>query len=183
MIQSTFAETTEFYRVDAGLKLDPKNRTVLGQYMTPAPIGRFMASLLENTSNDMRVLDPGAGVGSLTAALVERFCNIGQQPRSATFICYEIEPLLIGYLRNTLDEAAAQCEYSQIKATSEIHEADFILSDQSGTHLGVLDTDRQSDDGFTHVIMNPPYKKINSASSHRSALRKAGIETSNVIIP
>ena len=28
--------------------------------------------------------------------------------------------------------------------------------------------------------MNPPYKKINSASPHRVALRKAGIETSNL---
>ena len=38
------------------------------------------------------------------------------------------------------------------------------------------------DDGgdFTHVILNPPYKKINAASGHRSALRKAGIETSNL---
>ena len=176
----TFAETAEFYRVDAGLKLDPKNRAVLGQYMTPAPIGRFIASLFENTSNDMRVLDPGAGLGSLTAALVERLCKNDQKPRSATFVCYEIEPLLIGYLQNTLDESVSQCRLSQIKATSEIRETDFICSNQSGTQPNIFDTDRQSVDGFTHVIMNPPYKKINSASPHRAALRKAGIETSNL---
>ena len=68
MNSAAFAETTEFYRVDAGLKLDPKKRSAFGQYMTPAPIGWFMASLFENTSNGMRVLYPGAGVGSLTAA-------------------------------------------------------------------------------------------------------------------
>lgn len=28
--------------------------------------------------------------------------------------------------------------------------------------------------------MNPPYKKINTGSTHRVALRKAGIETSNL---
>ena len=33
---------------------------------------------------------------------------------------------------------------------------------------------------YTHAIMNPPYKKINANSSHRRALRKAGIETSNL---
>ena len=179
-LKPAVAETAEFYRVAAPLKLDPKKRSVLGQYMTPAPIGQFMASLFENTSNDIRVLDPGAGVGSLTAALVERLCENGRQPRSATFICYEIEHLLIGYLRSTLDEAVAQCEFSQIKATGEIHETDFILSNQSGTQPNIFDTDWQSDDGFTHVIMNPPYKKINSASPHRAALRKAGIETSNL---
>ena len=139
-----------------------------------------MASLFENTSNDMRILDPGAGVGSLTAALVERLCKKGPKPHSAMFTCYEIEPLLIGYLQNTLDEAVSHCGLSQIKATSEIRETDFICSGQSGTQPNSFDTDQQSDDDFTHVIMNPPYKKINSASPHRAALRKAGIETSNL---
>ena len=139
-----------------------------------------MANLFENTSTDMRVLDPGAGVGSLTAALVERLCENSQQPRSATFICYEIESLLINYLQNTLDQAAAQCGFSQIKVNGKIHETDFILSDQPNTPPDLFDTDRQSDEGFTHVIMNPPYKKIHSASPHRAALRKAGIETSNL---
>ncbi len=180
MSQLALAETAELYRVDAGLRLDPKKRSALGQYMTPAPIGRFMANLFEHTSAEMRVLDPGAGVGSLTAALVERLCQNSQQPRSATFVCYEIEPLLISYLRNTLDQAAVQCGFSQIIVNGEIRETDFILSDHSGTQLNVLDTDWQSDDSFTHVIMNPPYKKIHSASPHRAALRKAGIETSNL---
>ena len=33
---------------------------------------------------------------------------------------------------------------------------------------------------FTHAILNPPYKKINSASDHRLILRQAGIETVNL---
>ena len=68
-MQLAFAETADFYRLDASLKLDPKRRSGLGQYMTPTPIGRFMASLFGNVSGDIRVLDPGAGVGSLSAAL------------------------------------------------------------------------------------------------------------------
>lgn len=34
--------------------------------------------------------------------------------------------------------------------------------------------------GYTHAILNPPYKKINSNSSHRLALRRVGIETVNL---
>ena len=37
-----------------------------------------------------------------------------------------------------------------------------------------------ADHKLTHVIMNPPYKKIASASPHRVALREAGLETSNL---
>ena len=32
---------------------------------------------------------------------------------------------------------------------------------------------------FTHVIANPPYKKINSQSAHRLLLRSVGIEVTN----
>lgn len=33
---------------------------------------------------------------------------------------------------------------------------------------------------FTHAILNPPYKKLNSNSPHRLALRRVGIETVNL---
>ena len=33
---------------------------------------------------------------------------------------------------------------------------------------------------YTHALLNPPYKKINSNSTHRLALRRVGIETVNL---
>lgn len=180
MSHPAFTETAEFYRVDASLKLDPKKRSVLGQYMTPAPIGRFMASLFSDVSGDFRILDPGAGVGSLTAAFVERICAGEPKPLSIDLVTYEIEPLLIGYLRNTLSEARAQCEAAQVEVATQIYEDDFILTHPTGPQADIFDTMQASDDEFTHVIMNPPYKKINSASAHRAALRRSGIETSNL---
>ena len=179
MTQAAFAETAEYYRVDAALKLDPKKRSVLGQYMTPAPIGRFMASLFTDLSGDLRILDPGAGVGSLTAALVERLCNEPAKPRSVVWVCYEIEPLLTTYLSNTLKEAEIQCQAAQIKAISQVYEEDFILTHPAGPQADIFQGGDTADD-FSHVIMNPPYKKINSGSAHRAELRKAGLETSNL---
>lgn len=178
-MQPAFAETSEFYRVDATLKLDPKRRSGLGQFMTPAPIGRFMASLFSDLSGDLRVLDPGAGVGSLTAALVERLCESAAKPVSVSLTCYEIEPMLADYLQTTLEDVQAHCEAVEIKASSQIHTDDFILSHPAGPQADIFQ-EGQGDLEFTHVIMNPPYKKINSASGHRAALRKAGIETSNL---
>ena len=57
MKQPAFADTTDFYRLDASLKLDPKRRSGLGQYMTPTPIARFMASLFSDVSGKVRLLD------------------------------------------------------------------------------------------------------------------------------
>lgn len=177
---TTFADTAEFYRVDAALKLDPNRRSDLGQYMTPAPIARFMASLFADVSGDIRLLDPGAGVGSLTAAFVERICVAAVKPRSATLTAYEIEPVLSAYLRDTLDEAVGQCRRAQIKGSSELHDEDFILGHAWGKQPDIFNRPGEHGGSFTHVLMNPPYKKINSASAHRAALRTAGLETSNL---
>tara|TARA_B100000965_G_scaffold389201_1_gene394604 strand:+ start:1022 stop:3547 length:2526 start_codon:yes stop_codon:yes gene_type:complete len=174
------AETTDFYRVDASLKLDKDRRALLGQFMTPAPIGRFMAHLFTKTEGDMRVLDPGAGVGSLTAALVERITTAKVKPRSVHFDCYEIDPVLNSYLRDTLSEADIQCRHAQINASSKLYEDDFILSHKFGLQTDIFDTNGNDNGGYTYAILNPPYKKINSGSPHRAALRKAGIETSNL---
>jgi len=35
---------------------------------------------------------------------------------------------------------------------------------------------------FSHAILNPPYKKINSNSEHRLILRRMGIETVNLAL-
>lgn len=179
MNQLAFADTSEFYRVDAARKLDPHRRTDLGQYMTPAPIARFMASLFTDISGDIRVLDPGAGVGSLTAALVERICNSSEKPSTVALVAYEIESVLARYLRNTLDESVTQCSHAHIKTSSTLHEEDFILGHAHGKQADIFNLGCDKDK-FSHVIMNPPYKKINSTSAHRVALSKAGIETSNL---
>lgn len=177
--QPAFADTSEFYRIGAALKLDPRRRSDLGQYMTPAPIARYMASLFADASGDIRLLDPGAGVGSLTAAFIERICATAKKPRSVALVAYEIEPVLNSYLANTLNESAVQCRHARIKASSELREEDFILGYAWGVQSDIFNPGCE-DGGFSHAILNPPYKKINSASSYRAALRKAGIETSNL---
>ena len=174
------AEIADFYRLDASLKLDPKKRSGLGQYMTPVSIGRFMASLFDAVSGEVRLLDPGAGVGSLSAAFIERCSDETKKPRSVSLDCYEIEPVLIGHLESTLNEAEIQGRASGIDVTGTIHTDDFILSFAHGSRADLFQSAESEDEPFTHVIMNPPYKKIHSASAHRSALRRAGLETSNL---
>ncbi|MEJ7713502.1 MAG: hypothetical protein WKF84_27575 [Pyrinomonadaceae bacterium] len=39
---------------------------------------------------------------------------------------------------------------------------------------------RAGEKEFTHAILNPPYRKINSSSDTRLYLRAVGIETSNL---
>lgn len=59
-------------------KLDRKRKSTKEQFMTPSTVTGFMASLFNETSGVIELLDPGAGFGALTAAFVKR-CSHGRE--------------------------------------------------------------------------------------------------------
>ncbi len=145
-----------------------KRKAALGQFMTPAPVARFMASLFppSNLQNCV-LLDAGAGVGALTCAFLDRWAvRDGFSFRRAEVEAYEIDTVLRTHLSSTLTNYAARLPVS-FRILSE----DFILA----AALQSLTPGR-----VTHAILNPPYKKINSLSNHRLILRQVGIETVNL---
>ena len=75
--QPQVGSTSEFFRFEATRKLNPVDQARLGQYMTPASIGGFMAGMFQNLEGRLRILDPGAGVGSLTAAVADQHPTTG----------------------------------------------------------------------------------------------------------
>ncbi len=137
--------------------------------MTSAPVARFMASLFpSSTIEKCRLLDAGAGVGALTCAFLDRWSAAsGLNFRKAEVEVYEIDPSLRTHLEMTLGRYA-----TKLPVAYEVFAADFILE----AACRRMQTSRR----FTHAILNPPYKKINSASEHRLILRQAGIETVNL---
>ncbi|MFH1157302.1 MAG: Eco57I restriction-modification methylase domain-containing protein [Pseudomonadota bacterium] len=143
--------------------------------MTSKQIAAFMCSLFTKTSGNIRLLDPGAGVGSLTAAFVDYACSQDASPREIQATAYEVDALLASYLGDTLEECADRARSQRIKFSSRLKIADFI-HDGAEQSYSLFNTRRT----FTHVVMNPPYKKISSNSAHRLSLRRAGIETSNL---
>lgn len=159
----------DLLRVDATRKLNPKTRGALGQFMTPAVVAGYLASLFDSRKGDIVLLDPGAGVGSLTAAAVQSFLG---SAKSIDIDAYEIEPMLAEYLSSTLE----RCREAG-PATARIVPEDFLLSGVHDLEGGLFAAGARQ---YTHCIMNPPYKKISSSSPHRLALRRIGIETSNL---
>jgi len=173
-------ENTDFYRIDANRKLDPKTRYVLGQFMTPAPIARFMASLFgDYGGSDIRLLDPGAGVGTLTAAFIEEFTRRPNSLRHINVTAYEIDPILREYITSTIRDCHTLCDQANIELRADIRSEDFI---REGAELLAYELLRGArlNETYTHTIINPPYRKIKSTSDHRKYLRTIGIETSNL---
>jgi hypothetical protein len=80
---------------------------------------------------------------------------------------YEIDEKLLVHLVRHL------AGYSRV--TSHVIRGDYIELSTAND----LFTARQST-GYTHTILNPPYKKITGDSAYRLALRRVGIETVNL---
>src|SRR5579863_3260604 len=149
-------------------KIAPKRKSELGQFMTPAPVARFMASLFPAIMlRDCRLLDAGAGVGALSCAFLDRWTSAdGLAFNNVKVEAYEIDATLRSHLETVLASYAKRSPISY-----QVFSDDFIQV----AALQTLGARR-----FTHAILNPPYKKINSASDHRLILRQAGIETVNL---
>lgn len=159
------SEVLENRRLRATRGLDRKHRSAFGQFFTPAPVARYMASLLEfHKEGEIRLLDPGAGIGLLTAAAAQR-AEQSAGPRQIAATCYELEPAFQADLKETL------AGLRSIVATVE--QRDFIEHTVQLLCAGQKPV-------YTHAILNPPYKKINTSSLHRLLIRKVGLETSNL---
>ncbi len=145
-----------------------KYKAQLGQFLTPSSIARFMASMFPaSTLKTCTLLDAGAGVGTLSCAFLDRWAVGGFDFAKVKVYAYEIDPALRMYLTRTL---SAYSEHLPVR--SQIVTDDFI------EHAAMLC--KQGKRSFTHAILNPPYKKINSHSAQRLMLRTVGIETVNL---
>ncbi len=133
------------------------------------PVARFIASMFELSDRPATLLDPGAGVGPLAAAFVARWSDECRSPLSVT--ACGVDSALHDGLRATL----MRCERVP-KGTTELLGADFInwTTDRLG---GLRLTEPPV---FTHIIMNPPYRKVASSSRERSLLRYVGIDVPNL---
>ncbi len=175
VMRDSLLDRIDSARLNANQEICAKSRSALGQFMTSKQIAAFMCSLFASIPAHIRLLDPGAGVGSLTAAFVDYMCARDGAPKSIEATAYEVDKMLAAYLDDTMGECAISADERGIAFCSQLENADFI-------HDGVEKSCSLSKNRgrFTHVIMNPPYKKINTASEHRLSLRRVGVETSNL---
>src|SRR6266516_956549 len=116
----------EAARRDASIRLDTRRRALMGQFLTPASVATFMAGMIECTKPAVRILDPGAGLGALSAAFVAAMCHRPQRPNAIALTAYEIDPLLVGYLRETLDLCRAMSKEAEIRFEWRIVAGDFL---------------------------------------------------------
>jgi adenine-specific DNA-methyltransferase len=143
-------------RRNATRGVDQDHRAAYGQFFTPQSVAQFMASLFVFGDAPIELLDPGAGIGSLTAAFAQ-----AANGRNIRATCYEIDPRYHPELGRTLRAFHG--------VNADALPLDFIEATLRGAHTR-----------YTHVIANPPYRKIATNSRERALVSKLGLETSNL---
>ena len=154
-------------RLKVSKRTGAEKKSHLGQFLTPANTAAFMAGLFPRSNGECRLLDAGAGIGSLTSAFLERCVNGDMAFDTILLKAFEIDPTVQSELRDSLSFYTKKCPLSY-----EIISDDFVEEATNAIQFQQYN--------FTHAILNPPYKKIRSDSRYRGLLRKVGIETINL---
>jgi adenine-specific DNA-methyltransferase len=174
----TLLEAVEEMRHGVSDHLERSRRALMGQFLTPVPVALFMARMFEARQPVLRLLDPGAGTGSLSAAFVAEMCRRAPRPKAIALTAYEIDTKLIGHLHATLDLCRAASAEAGIQFEAYVIDEDFLEVGARSLSSDLFMP--RIDERFDCAILNPPYRKIRTESRERKLLREIGVETSNL---
>lgn len=159
MLDYVLAHTAKF------LEDMPKSvRKKKGQFFTSKETAIFMASLFDfsKTGTHVEILDPGAGTGILSAALMDRII-FEHKIQSVSLTCYENDPTVLSVLSANLQYIKEQ---SPIAFSFNLIEDDYILS-QANDFEGNLFAN-STPKKYDLIIGNPPYLRV--ARSNEAAM-------------
>ena len=143
----------------------PIDRKEKGHFGTPSEIAAFMAGMFPKLpAETIRILDPGAGVGTLSAALCDRIARL-KQPRKVTVEAWESDPALLPYLTKTMRECGDVLESNGHSFWFTIQSGDFILENAERPLFA-----KSRPPQFDLAITNPPYFKLRKDSDHARAM-------------
>jgi adenine-specific DNA-methyltransferase len=174
-----FLDQLDSIRIEAQDSLDKERQSDLGQFFTPPPVAQLMAGMFDVYPPTIHLVDPGAGVGTLSAAFIEKAVLGSPKPQKITVTAFELDPILVKSLKVTLGACQQLCNKFHIEFQFQICQEDFIATSVEELNgkdslFSVVQPD------YNCAILNPPYKKINSNSKARYLLRSVGIETTNL---
>jgi adenine-specific DNA-methyltransferase len=176
VLAQALLERTEQRRQLIASSLDPSQRSRLGQIFTPSAVGDFLAGLLDLPRHGrFTILDPGAGIGSLSVSIVARVMR--ERPGlDLNLVCFELDEALVPHLEETLAETREVASQAGVTVTPHIRSGDFLVW---ASEVAAGDAARETPrlDG---CVMNPPYRKINIGDAERRAADRIGLRVTNL---
>jgi adenine-specific DNA-methyltransferase len=156
-------------RYEAGTSSHSRKKK--GQFFTPPSVCRFLAGLLGAIPQHFRILDPGAGLGSLCAGVCERLLEV-RSPRSLEIHLFENDPEVIPLLEENMRNCRRALQRAGHGLTYTVYADDFLTANTGNPEQNSF-MDNEDDLGqLDAVIMNPPYFKIGGDSAYAKTMRQ-----------
>jgi len=150
-------------------KVSNEHKKELGQYFTPLPIAKFIAEFVVSTSEEVKILDPGCGIGILSAAIIEDFALLNPQIKTIELVAFETDIQLLplaeicfNYLRKWLLKKGIELNYFLCKNDFILHNSHILSGTEDVTEI------------YDIIVSNPPYFKL-SKDDPRSVAAKSVI--------
>ena len=133
----------------------------IGRFFTKKGTAALMSVRIRpSLAECISILDPGAGTGILSAALLERLCHAESYPKVMELTCFENDAMMLPMLEYNLTRLRRRLRHDYgVKLIYKIRTENFVLAanDEVG---GVYD----------YVIANPPSELLEKDSAEVEAL-------------
>ena len=151
MLKTVIKNTNEY--INCVKREDRKN---IGQFFTCESTARYMASLFDFSvlNTTVKILDPGAGSGILSAAVLERL-EKSEKVKNIELTCFETDDKILTLLKNNLNFCK---EKSKKNVKINIIAENYITTQYLEFNNNLCA--EQNPKKFDYIISNPPYIKL-----------------------
>jgi adenine-specific DNA-methyltransferase len=127
----------------------------LGQFFTPMKIAQFMAGFASMDKETITILDPGCGIGILSAAVCEILLVGKNSIKNISLIAFETDVEILPLTEQCFEYLRGWIHKKKIGFTFLLVKNDFILHNSS-----LLRKKEVITESYDIVISNPPYFKL-----------------------
>jgi adenine-specific DNA-methyltransferase len=136
----------------------------LGRLFTKKDTARLMAGMLniDGGKTAFTVLDPGAGTGILSAAVIEEICKRAPSCKQIFLTCYETCGDFLPMLEDNLERIRKKCRHDYgVKLYSTVYDENYIVDSKKHYTVTFFDT---VEDKYDIIISNPPKELVEKGS-------------------
>lgn len=141
-----------------------KHKKSNGQFFTPTPIAKLLASFCGRSKATIRILDPGCGTAILSCALIENLVKFQNEINKIDLVAYETDLELIPYSQKAIDYLQEWLLEKGIQFKYILHCSDFIIENAAALKENrwpnLFEETKNVDNSFDIIISNPPYFKL-----------------------
>jgi adenine-specific DNA-methyltransferase len=160
-LPSDFADRLGIYYTQ---QVTTTHKKVKGQFFTPTPIARLLASFCDLSKTRIKILDPGCGTTILSCALIEHIAESQNGIEIIDLVAYETDLELIPYSEKALDYLKEWLLNKGIQFNLILHSTDFVLENapvlKENRLQSLFEETKSVDKNFDIIISNPPYFKL-----------------------